>query len=71
MRSKEAANDYRYFPEPDLQPLYVDENQIQMVKAEIPLPDYLYHKYVNNLKLSNYDALNLTESKEIALYLSN
>ena len=69
MRSKEAANDYRYFPEPDLQPLYVDENQIQMVKAEMPpLPDYLYHKYVNNLKLSNYDALNLTESKEIALY---
>ena len=69
MRSKEAANDYRYFPEPDLQPLYVDENQIQMVKAEMPpLPDYLYHKYVNDLKLSNYDALNLTESKEIALY---
>tara|TARA_B100000035_G_C20692842_1_gene419141 strand:- start:41 stop:613 length:573 start_codon:yes stop_codon:yes gene_type:complete len=40
-----------------------------MVKAEMPpLPDYLYHKYVNDLKLSNYDALNLTESKEIALY---
>ena len=69
MRSKEAANDYRYFPEPDLQPLHVDENQIQMVKAEMPpLPDYLYNKYVSELKLSDYDALNLTESKEIALY---
>ena len=44
MRSKEAANDYRYFPEPDLQPLYVNEDQIQMVKAEMPpLPDYLYN----------------------------
>ena len=69
MRSKEAANDYRYFPEPDLQPLYVDENQIQMVKAEMPpLPDYLYLNYVNDLILSEYDALNLTESKEIAFY---
>jgi aspartyl-tRNA(Asn)/glutamyl-tRNA(Gln) amidotransferase subunit B len=69
MRSKEAANDYRYFPEPDLQPLFVDENQIQLVKADMPpLPDYLYNKYVSELKLSDYDALNLTESKEIALY---
>ena len=69
MRSKEAANDYRYFPEPDLQPLYVNENQIQMVKAEMPpLPDFLYNKYVSELNLSDYDALNLTESKEIALY---
>tara|TARA_B100001059_G_scaffold230687_1_gene265264 strand:+ start:29 stop:1486 length:1458 start_codon:yes stop_codon:yes gene_type:complete len=69
MRSKEAANDYRYFPEPDLQPLYVNEDQIQMVKAEMPpLPDYLYNKYVSEFKLSDYDALNLTESKEIALY---
>jgi aspartyl-tRNA(Asn)/glutamyl-tRNA(Gln) amidotransferase subunit B len=69
MRSKEAANDYRYFPEPDLQPLFVDENQIQLVKADMPpLPDYLYNKYVSELNLSDYDALNLTESKEIALY---
>lgn len=69
MRSKEAANDYRYFPEPDLQPLYVNENQIQMVKDEMPpLPDFLYNKYVSELNLSDYDALNLTESKEIALY---
>lgn len=69
MRSKEAANDYRYFPEPDLQPLYVDAAQIQAVKAEMPpLPDYLFQKYVSELKLSDYDAQNLTESKEIALY---
>ncbi len=69
MRSKEAANDYRYFPEPDLQPLHLDENQIQRVKADMPpLPDYLYNKYVAELKLSDYDALNLTESKEIALF---
>jgi aspartyl-tRNA(Asn)/glutamyl-tRNA(Gln) amidotransferase subunit B len=40
-----------------------------MVKAEMPpLPDFLYNKYVSELNLSDYDALNLTESKEIALY---
>ena len=69
MRSKEAANDYRYFPEPDLQPIFVDQGQINLVKAEMPpLPDFLFQKYVSELKLSDYDAQNLTEAKEIALY---
>mgnify|MGYP006132104085 FL=1 len=69
MRSKEAANDYRYFPEPDLQPIFVDQDQINLVKAEMPpLPDFLFNKYVAELNLSAYDAQNLTETKEIALY---
>jgi len=69
MRSKEAANDYRYFPEPDLQPLFVDEKQINALKSEMPaLPHELYEKYVNSYKLSEYDANNLTENKEIAFY---
>ena len=69
MRSKEAANDYRYFPEPDLQPIFVDQDQINLVKAEMPpLPDFLFKKYVAELNLSAYDAQNLTETKEIALY---
>ena len=69
MRSKEAANDYRFFPEPDLQPLIVDQKQIDSIKAEMPaLPRDLFLKYTNEFGLSDYDAYNLTDNKEIALY---
>ncbi|WP_027418451.1 Asp-tRNA(Asn)/Glu-tRNA(Gln) amidotransferase subunit GatB [Crocinitomix catalasitica] len=69
MRSKEAANDYRFFPEPDLQPIEVTPAKIESLKAEMPpLPNELINKYVNDLKLSEYDALILTDQKEIALY---
>lgn len=69
MRSKEAANDYRYFPEPDLQPITVQEDAIDAVRAEMPaLPRDLFLKYTNELKLSEYDAYNLTDSKSIALF---
>lgn len=69
MRSKEAANDYRYFPEPDLPPIRVTQDQISAVKKEMPaLPRDLYQRYTNEYKLSDYDASNLTETKGIALY---
>lgn len=69
MRSKEAANDYRYFPEPDLQPIMVTEKQIAAIKAEMPaLPKELFDKYIHKLGLSEYDAYNLTDQKYIALY---
>ena len=69
MRSKEAANDYRYFPEPDLQPIVVDEPQIAAIKAEMPaLPRELFLKYTKELGLSEYDAYNITDNKGIALY---
>lgn len=69
MRSKEAANDYRYFPEPDLQPISVKEDQIEAVRAEMPaLPRDLFLKYTKELKLSDYDAYNLTDAKDIALF---
>ena len=69
MRSKEAANDYRYFPEPDLQPLFVDEKQIAEIRSEMPaLPKELFDKYVQEFKLTPYDANILTDSKEIALF---
>ncbi len=69
MRSKEAANDYRYFPEPDLQPITVKEDQIDAVRSEMPaLPRDLFLKYTNELKLSEYDAYNLTDAKDIALF---
>jgi len=67
MRSKEAAHDYRYFPEPDLQPFIVSEEQIESVKKLMPaLPKELTHKYVEVLKLSPYDAEILTSEKSIA-----
>jgi aspartyl-tRNA(Asn)/glutamyl-tRNA(Gln) amidotransferase subunit B len=69
MRSKEAANDYRYFPEPDLQPLFVGQDQIDAIAAEMPaLPRALHQKYTNEFNLSPYDAGILTDSKPVALY---
>jgi aspartyl-tRNA(Asn)/glutamyl-tRNA(Gln) amidotransferase subunit B len=69
MRTKEAANDYRYFPEPDLQPIVVDATYVDQVKAKMPaLPRELFQKYTDQLGLSEYDAGILTDSKAIALY---
>tara|TARA_B100000508_G_scaffold55003_3_gene42688 strand:- start:58477 stop:59952 length:1476 start_codon:yes stop_codon:yes gene_type:complete len=69
MRTKEAANDYRYFPEPDLQPLHVSKEQVNAVKTDMPvLPNALYEKYTKELNLSDYDASNLIASKPMALY---
>ncbi len=71
LRSKENANDYRYFPEPDLQPVIVTESYINKVKSEMPeLPNDLMKKFINEFGLSEYDATNLTELKGIALYFN-
>lgn len=68
-RTKEAANDYRYFPEPDLQPITVSKEQIETVRETMPaLPRDLFFKYTNELGLSAYDAQVLTDTKSIALY---
>jgi len=69
MRSKESANDYRYFPEPDLQPVYVTREYINQIKAKLPtLPDELFNIYTKQYKLSEYDAHQLIELKEVAAY---
>lgn len=69
MRTKEDAHDYRYFNEPDLQPVMVSETYIAGVKSNMPpLPQQLVEKYVNNLGLSEYDAGVITENKQFALY---
>ena len=69
LRSKEMANDYRYFPEPDLQPIVVSEEYIEKVKMEMPpLPHFLFTKFTTEFGLSTYDAEVLTENKSIALY---
>jgi aspartyl-tRNA(Asn)/glutamyl-tRNA(Gln) amidotransferase subunit B len=69
LRSKEAANDYRYFPEPDLQPVIITETYIEEIKKSLPpLPDFLFNKYVQQFGLSAYDAGVITDNKHIALY---
>lgn len=71
LRSKENANDYRYFPEPDLQPVFVTQEYIAKVKEVLPvLPDVLYKRYTNDFQLSDYDAAQITESKEVAQYFN-
>lgn len=69
MRTKESADDYRYFPEPDLQPVMVTEKYVESVKSTLPpLPEELYEKYTSQYKLNNYDASVIIDNKELALY---
>jgi aspartyl-tRNA(Asn)/glutamyl-tRNA(Gln) amidotransferase subunit B len=71
LRSKENANDYRYFPEPDLQPVFITQEYINTVKAHMPeLPNDLLKKFTKEFGLSEYDALNLTDLKGLALYFN-
>jgi aspartyl-tRNA(Asn)/glutamyl-tRNA(Gln) amidotransferase subunit B len=72
MRTKEEADDYRYFPEPDLLPLVVTQEFIDSIRQTLPpLPSALYHKYVSELGLSAYDAGVLTDDKHLALYFES
>jgi aspartyl-tRNA(Asn)/glutamyl-tRNA(Gln) amidotransferase subunit B len=71
MRSKEDANDYRYFPEPDLQPITINQEYIETVKKSLPpLPKELFKTYTTEFGLSEYDSNVLIEEKEIALYFN-
>ncbi len=67
LRAKENANEYRYFPEPDLPPLVLSNEFIENIKKEmVELPDAKKMRFVNELKLTPYDALVLCENKETA-----
>ena len=69
MRSKEEANDYRYFPDPDLLPLAIDDATIEAVRATLPeLPDEKAARFVREHGLTAYDAGVLTASRELADY---
>ncbi|MFM2285094.1 MAG: Asp-tRNA(Asn)/Glu-tRNA(Gln) amidotransferase subunit GatB [Bacteroidota bacterium] len=71
LRSKEKANDYRYFPEPDLTPLIVTGAYIDQVRSMMPpLPDALHDRFTKEFGLSEYDAGILTDTKPIALYFA-
>ncbi len=72
LRSKESANDYRYFPEPDLLPVIITNEYIQKVKNNMPtLPNDLFLLYTNNYQLSEYDANQIIDNKEIANYYNS
>ncbi len=69
MRSKEEAHDYRYFPDPDLLPLAIDNDWIEQVRSTLPeLPQAKQARYVTDFGLSAYDAGILTTSREMAEY---
>ncbi|MCZ6804521.1 MAG: Asp-tRNA(Asn)/Glu-tRNA(Gln) amidotransferase subunit GatB [Proteobacteria bacterium] len=72
MRSKEEANDYRYFPDPDLLPVIIDDETKASVKQTLPeLPDAKRQRYISEYGLSEYDSNNLTASPELAQYFEN
>jgi len=69
MRTKEDAHDYRYFPDPDLLPLIIDEAWIARVRSELPeLPQQMRDRFITQLGLSAYDAATLTASQDMAAY---
>ncbi|MGB8194285.1 MAG: Asp-tRNA(Asn)/Glu-tRNA(Gln) amidotransferase subunit GatB [Chitinophagaceae bacterium] len=69
LRTKEEANDYRYFPDPDIPPFVVNETWVRQVRESLPaLPEERIEKYISEFGLSMYDAKQLTDEKEIADY---
>jgi aspartyl-tRNA(Asn)/glutamyl-tRNA(Gln) amidotransferase subunit B len=69
MRSKEEAHDYRYFPEPDLQPVVLKQADIDAIESTLPdLPAVLFKKYVHEFGLSDYDAGIIVDNKAVAMY---
>ena len=68
-RHKEEANDYRYFPEPDLQPVIISQKYIDDIKDSLPpLPKELLEKFTSEFKLSNYDAKIIIEDRNTAIF---
>ncbi len=69
MRSKEEANDYRYFPDPDLLPVVIDDDLLKEIRNGLPeLPTEKKARFIDKLGLSEYDAENLTSQKAMADY---
>ena len=67
MRSKEHANDYRYFPDPDLIPIKITNEKIQKIKESLPeLPEQKIIRFMEDYKISNYESKNLNSSKELS-----
>ena len=72
MRGKEEAHDYRYFPDPDLVPIVVDNDWVEAVRARLPeLPDVRRERFIRDYGLPEYDARVLTSSKSLANYFES
>jgi aspartyl-tRNA(Asn)/glutamyl-tRNA(Gln) amidotransferase subunit B len=72
MRSKEEANDYRYFPDPDLLPLIITDKDIEEIKKIMPeLPEAMKARFKKDLGLSSYDAEGITSSRDVTKYFLN
>ena len=72
MRSKEHANDYRYFPDPDLIPIKISENKINDIKNSLPeLPEQKISRFVKDYKISDYESKNLNSSKELSQFFES
>ena len=72
MRGKEEAHDYRYFPDPDLPPLVIDEADLALLRSQLPeLPDARQARFVSQYELSEDDAAQLTGQSEIADYFES
>jgi aspartyl-tRNA(Asn)/glutamyl-tRNA(Gln) amidotransferase subunit B len=72
MRTKEFAHDYRYFPDPDLLPVAIDEELISQIRASLPeLPDVRKARFISQFTLPAYDAELLTTRKDIADYFES
>ena len=72
MRSKEVANDYRYFPEPDLLPIVIDQAFIDSIRETLPeLPDAKKARFVKEFGLNDYDATVITNNRDMAEYFES
>jgi aspartyl-tRNA(Asn)/glutamyl-tRNA(Gln) amidotransferase subunit B len=72
MRTKEDAADYRYFPDPDLPPLVIADEWVARVRSEMTeLPRVMAARFVADFGLSEYDATQLTQSKQVATYFES
>ena len=72
MRTKEDAQDYRYFPDPDLPPLVIDEAWIERIRSELPeLPREMAHRFVADYDVPEADAIQLTTNRETARYFES
>lgn len=72
IRDKEDADDYRYFPEPDLPPFHLQDEFIERVREAIPeLPEAKINRYISSFKLSEYDAQVITEERSFAEYFES
>ena len=69
MRGKEEAHDYRYFPDPDLPPLVIEDAEVEYLKSSLPeLPDARCDRFIGTYQLQKSDAQQLTADRGVADY---